>query len=69
VSLEGRVRKQTKCPLREYYEIDERGQCSRLKPSYEFHFEVLSNLAFQLKGWVESKTPIQEHKNEIQNSY
>ena len=39
-------------------------QCSRLKPSNEFHFEGLSNF----KGF-ESKMSIQEYRNGIQNSY
>ena len=49
-------------------------QCSRLKPSFEFHLEGLSNFnpKLQLKSSfesIESKTSIQEHRIEIQNSY
>ena len=29
------------------------GQCSRLKPSYEFHFEGLSNLSALVEGLVQ----------------
>jgi hypothetical protein len=44
------------------------GQCSRLKPSYKFHFEGLSISGLQLKGWFKSKMFIEEYKNEIQDS-
>ena len=40
---------------------------SRLKPSYEFHFEGLSNSSLSIEGLVQIKTSIQEYRNEVHN--
>ena len=39
--------------LIEMVEISWSNQCSRLKPSYEFHFEGLSNFSSSIEGLVQ----------------
>ena len=56
-------------PTLSFLDVGPSFQCPRLKPSYDFHFVGSRISAFQLKGLFKSKTPIQEYRNEIRNSY